>query len=138
MKTVVATGVFDIIHPGHLMFLTEARKLGDRLIVIVACDNTAETRKRKPLIPETQRLAIVKALKPVDDAVLGDTEDFIKPIREIKPDVIALGFDQHVNEEELKNQLRTLGIKTNIVRVKAHWDGPINASKKIHERIKTL
>ena len=138
MKTVVATGVFDIIHPGHLMFLKEARRLGDRLIVIVACDNTAETRKRKPLIPESQRLAIVKALKPVDDAVLGDTEDFIKPIREIRPDVIALGFDQHVDEEELRNQLRMLGIKTNIVRVKAYWDGPINASKKIHDRIKTL
>jgi FAD synthetase len=138
MKTVVATGVFDIIHPGHILFLSEARKLGDRLLVIVACDNTAETQKRKPLIPEDQRLAIVKALKPVDDAVLGDEEDFMKPILAVKPDIIALGFDQHVDEEELKNRLSAHGISADIVRVKAHWNGPINASKKIHEKLKKL
>lgn len=137
-KTVVATGVFDIIHPGHIMYLRESKKLGDRLVVVVACDNTAETRKRKPLIPESQRLEIVKALKPVDEAVLGDEKDFMKPLRKIKPDIIALGSDQDVIETELSEKLASVGVSARVVRIKACWDGPFNSSKLVHERISAL
>ncbi|MFH1835923.1 MAG: adenylyltransferase/cytidyltransferase family protein [Methanobacteriota archaeon] len=138
MITVVATGVFDIIHPGHILYLTEAKALGDELIVVVACDNTAETRKRKPLIPEDQRMEIVSQLRLVDKAVLGDESDFFKPISEIKPDVIALGADQKVDEEQLREMLKAHGLNTKIVRVSAHWDAPLNASKKIHKKIREL
>ncbi|MFH1789353.1 MAG: adenylyltransferase/cytidyltransferase family protein [Candidatus Altiarchaeota archaeon] len=138
MTTVVASGVFDIIHPGHIMYLTEAKKLGDRLIVIVARDETTEARKRKPFLPEAQRLTVVSALKPVDEAVLGDHKDFLKPIREIKPHVIALGPDQEVDEKKLREKLGKHGINCEIVRINAHWHGPMNSSKKIHEKIKKI
>lgn len=136
MVTVVATGVFDIIHPGHVMYLSEAKKLGDRLFVVVARDDTTEKRKRKPFLPEQQRLEVVSALKPVDEAVLGDPEDFMKPIREIAPNIIALGPDQEVDEGQLQDKLKKQGINAQVVRISKHWDGPINSSKKIHEKIK--
>ncbi len=74
MKKIVATGTFSIIHPGHLLFLEEARKLADELIVIVARDRNIKKRKNDIVIPEKQRLRVVKALKVVDRAILGDEE----------------------------------------------------------------
>jgi len=138
MKTVVATGVFDVIHPGHILFLTEARRLGDRLVVVVARDKTAEEKKRRPLIPEQQRLEVVSALKPVDEAVLGDELDFIEPIRTLKPDVIALGADQEVSDAELREKISAEGLSAEVVRIHAHWTGPINSSKEILEKIREL
>src|SRR5512147_1700410 len=104
MTRVVATGTFDILHPGHVLYLCEARKLGDELWVIVARDSTIK-HKRKPLIPEEQRLFMVRSLKCVDHAVLGSETDMFEPIRQIKPDVIVIGFNQHWDENELKKQL---------------------------------
>lgn len=138
MVTVVATGVFDIIHPGHVTYLSEAKNLGDRLVVVVARDDTAEARKRKPFLPEQQRLEVVSALKPVDAAVLGDSKDFLKPIREIAPNIIALGPDQEVDEIQLQEKLLKQGINAEVVRISKHWDGPINSSKIIHEKIRKL
>lgn len=135
MKVVVATGVFDILHPGHILFLEEAKKLGDKLVVIVARDKTVEHRK-KPVIGERQRLAVVSALKPVDEAVLGDHEDIYKPVEEIKPDVIALGRNQHFREEELQEELKRRGLKTKVVRIDKHLEGELNSSSRIIEKIK--
>lgn len=136
MKTVLATGVFEIIHPGHVTYLTEAKKLGDRLIVIVATDETARKKKRHPVIPEEQRLAVVKALKPVDDAILGSRDDFFQPIIELKPDVIALGPDQEIDETELEQELKARNIKARVVRTSAYWDGPLDATTKIIESVR--
>ena len=71
MIRVLATGVFDILHPGHVHFLTEAKKLGDELVVVVARDSVAQKMKRLPFIPENIRVAMVGSLKPVDRAILG-------------------------------------------------------------------
>jgi FAD synthetase len=136
MKTVVATGVFDILHPGHVLFLEEAKKLGDRLVVIVARDRNVEKRKRQPVIPERQRLEVVSALKAVDEALLGDHEDFYKPIEEIKPDVIALGQNQHFDVKELECELRKRGLKAKIVRIDRFFEGELAGSRKIVEKIK--
>ena len=136
MKTVVATGVFDILHPGHVLFLEEARKLGDRLIVIVARDRNVEKRKRQPVIPERQRLKVVAALKPVDEAVLGDHEDFFKPIMEIDPDIIALGQNQHFDVDELERELRKRGLEAKVVRIDVLLEGDLASSRKIIEKIK--
>jgi len=137
MKKVVATGTFDIIHPGHIKFLEEAKKLGDYLIVIVAREKNVK-HKPKPFIPETQRLRVVRALKPVDDAILGDEDDIFKPIEEIKPDVIALGYDQHFDEVWLKKELEKRGINAEVVRIKEIEDCSLCSSARIVERIINL
>jgi FAD synthetase len=62
LTRVLATGTFDLLHPGHVYFLTQARALGDELFVIVARDSNV-THKPKPIIPEEQRLEMVNALK---------------------------------------------------------------------------
>jgi len=135
MTLVVATGTFSVLHPGHITYLEEARELGDRLIVIVARDEFVRKRKNYCPIPEQQRLAVVQALKPVDDAILGDTEDMFKPIEELKPDIIALGRDQDFREEELEAELRKRGLEAKVVRIQNYWESELDSSKKIIARI---
>lgn len=137
-KLVVATGVFDIIHPGHIIFLQEARSLGKRLAVIVARDHTTRRRKREPQVPERQRLRVVASLKPVDEAILGDRRDILKPILELKPDVIALGPNQEIDIARLKAALKERGlVKTKVVRLSGFWSGGLNSSRKIIEKIRS-
>ncbi len=134
MVRVVATGTFDIIHPGHVRFLKEAKKLGDELIVIVAREKNVR-HKPKPIIPEEQRRRVVESLKYVDKAILGDEEDMFRPIMELKPDIIALGHDQHFNEEWLKKELEKRGLNTKIVRITAKEECELCSSTKIIRRI---
>lgn len=112
---VLATGTFDILHPGHLVYLEEAKKLGDELWVIVAC-SAMVNHKPKPLLPEEQRLTMVRSLKVVDHAVLGDEHDMFKPLMDIKPDIIVLGHDQHFSENDLERELTSRGITAKVVR----------------------
>src|SRR3990170_3643904 len=89
MVRVMATGVFDLFHPGHIEYLYEAKKLGDELVVVVARDSTAERFKHRPIVPEAQRVEMVSALKPVDRATLGNEGDIYDILTEVRPDVIA-------------------------------------------------
>ena len=115
---VVATGTFDILHPGHIRFLKEAKALGDELIVIVAREKNVR-HKPKPIIPEEQRRKMVEAIKYVDKAILGDEDDMFKPITEIKPDIIVLGHDQHFDERWLEEELKKRNLNCKVVRIKA-------------------
>ena len=134
MKTVVATGVFDILHPGHVYFLEAAKAIGDRLVVIVARDSTARRMKgRKPVVPEDQRLLMVQALKPVDEAIVGDEEDMFAPLLRIMPDVVALGWDQKFDEKELSVALKKRGLSCRVVRITKFHDGPLSKTRKIIE-----
>jgi FAD synthetase len=133
---VLATGVFDIIHPGHVFFLESAKKLGDELVVIVSRDKIASRVKKHTVLPEQQRLAVVKALKPVDYAILGDEENIFKLLPEIRPDVIALGFDQGIDEAWLSEQCYKLGLETTVVRIKQELGGDLYSSTKIKHRIR--
>jgi len=133
-RRVVATGTFDIIHPGHVTFLREAKKLGDELIVIVAREKNVR-HKPKPVVPEEQRRKVVEAIKYVDKAILGDEEDIFRPIMELKPDVIVLGHDQHFNEEWLREELKKRNLECEVVRIKVKEDCPLCSSHKIIERI---
>jgi FAD synthetase len=135
VSKVVATGTFDILHPGHVLYLSEARKLGDELYVIVARDSTIK-HKRKPLVPEDQRLFMVRALKCVDHALLGSEDDMFKPIREIDPDIIALGFNQHWDEGKLQEQLKEKGLKAKVVRITKCDPSPYASSSHIRQKIK--
>lgn len=134
---VVATGTFDIIHPGHVRFLKEAKKLGDELIVIVAREKNVK-HKPKPIIPEEQRRKVIESLKYVDRAILGDLEDMFRPIVELKPDIIALGHDQHFNEEWLTHELRKRGLNTKVVRINAEEKCEYCSSTKIIRRVAEL
>lgn len=127
----VATGVFEIIHPGHILFLKEARKLGDELTVIMARDKRVRGHKRELFIPESQRLEVVKAVKWVNNAILGDEDDIFKPIMNLKPDIIALGKNQDFDEKELKRELEERGLKVKVVRINKFWKGELNSSGKL-------
>ena len=135
MVRVLATGTFEILHPGHLLFLEEAKKLGDELFVIVARDVNVKKQKRTPIIPEAQRLKMVSALKVVDKAILGSERDTYEPLYSIKPDVIALGYDQDFNEEELEQELRKRGFNSKVIRIKKYNSNAFCKAEAIIRRI---
>ena len=139
-KIVLAEGTFDLLHYGHVYYLTNAKKLGgenSKLIVIVARDKTVEKLKgRKPIIPEDQRRAIVESLKVVDEAILGYEEmNVTKVIEKIKPDIIALGYDKVRMEEDLKRYIREKNLDIKVVRISKFEGGELNSSSKIKKKI---
>ncbi len=130
----MATGVFDLLHPGHLYFLREARKLGDELWVVVARDRTARRFKHEPITPEDSRLELVGALKPVDRAVLGHEGNIYDILDEIRPDVIALGFDQVHDENRILEECRKRGLSTKVVRL-PKFEGDLDGTRKIVRKV---
>lgn len=113
---VMASGVFDILHTGHISYLEQAKAAGDELVVVVACDETVRRRKHEPITPEDMRLRIIQALKPVDRAVIGGTGDFFETLEDIRPDIIMLGYDQTFDKGELEAELRRRGFDTEVRR----------------------
>ena len=134
MIRVLATGTFDLLHPGHLMYLEQSRALGDELVVIVARDANV-LHKPKPIIPQEQRLLMVSALKMVDRAVLGSETDMFEPIEELKPDIITLGYDQHFDVVLLKEELATRRIDARVVRLVEHDPCPLCSSRSIVAKV---
>ncbi len=130
MKRIVATGTFDILHPGHIYYLEESKKLGDELWVIVAREKNV-IHKPRPIVSEDQRLKMIQSLKCVDHAVLGDQTDMYKPIREIDPAVITIGFNQKWSEEKLKADLADRDICADVVRIPEYTRMPFTSSSKI-------
>ncbi len=135
LKIVACGGVFDILHPGHGFILEESKKLGDFLVVILARDSTVMKRKRIPIVPENQRLEMVRYLKPVDLAILGEEEDYLKIIERISPDIIALGPDQHHDENKIQTELKKRGLEVKLVRVEEYKEAPLHSTGDILEKI---
>ena len=135
MVRVMATGVFDLLHNGHVQFLTEARRLGDELVVVVARDSTARKFKHEPITTESSRVQLVAALKPVDRAILGHEGGSIYDIlEEIRPDIIALGFDQIHNEDKILEECRKRGLSTKVVRL-PKFEGDLDGTRKIVRKV---
>jgi FAD synthetase len=134
MTRVVATGTFDILHPGHLWYLSESAKLGDELWVIIARDVNVK-HKPKPVIPEEQRCNMVGMLKPVTHACLGDKTDMFRLIREIKPDIITIGCNQHFDPETLAIKLKEQGMSVKIIRISKYTESKYTSSSKIVREI---
>ncbi|MEM3737040.1 MAG: adenylyltransferase/cytidyltransferase family protein [Candidatus Bathyarchaeia archaeon] len=139
-KRVLASGVFDLIHYGHLRFLEEAKRLGGKgaeLIVVVARDSTVRRLKgQDPILPEDERLAIVEGLKPVDKAFLGHEELNISEVIETyKPDIIALGYDQHEIAGKVRAAIEEGGYRIKVVTIPKFGRGDLNSSSKIKRRI---
>lgn len=132
MTRVLALGVFDILHLGHLYYLNQAKNLGDELIVVVASDSNATFIMGEPIFPEQVRVEIVSTLKPVDQVVLNNGRNFFKIIEELKPDIIALGFDQKYDIVKMERELAKIGLKVKIKRLKKHPNSLLTSSKIVH------
>jgi len=136
MVKIMATGAFDILHLGHIYFLKEAKKLGDALAVIVATDSTVRKLKHEPVNPEQIRLDLIKELKIVDEAYLGHEEDMYKIVKEVKPDIITLGYDQIHDEKTVEKELKKRNIKAKVVRLSEYKGGSdLEGTRKIIGKI---
>ena len=114
-------GTFDILHPGHLYFLKQARKYGDYLIVSLARENyIRKIKRRSSRHSETERKKLLEAVKFVDKVVLGSKTDYLQHIVSQKPQVIALVYDQKAFTNGLKNKLAERGLQVKIVRLKSY------------------
>ena len=132
MTRVLAFGVFDLLHPGHLAFLKQARRLGDELVVVVTRDAVAEREKgRRPRLTARERVRLVADIRWVDRVVLGDPPHrYFTVLRRMKPDVIALGYDQPCDISAFHTVLRSLGLpRTRIVRLKEYQGHRYHSSK---------
>lgn len=121
MIRVLAFGAFDPLHEGHKDFLRQAKELGDHLTVVVAHDSAIRAYKqREPKLSEEERLAAVKALSEVDEAMIGrETADRYHLLTELEFDIIALGYNQKPLDEELQTNLNAMGKRqVKIVRLK--------------------
>lgn len=134
MTTVVATGTFDLLHPGHVLYLERSKILGDELVVIVARDVNVR-HKPKPVLPEEQRQRMIQSLKAVDRAILGEESDIFRTIEQLNPDIITLGFDQHFDIGHLETELSRRGLHPRIVRIEAHETCDLCSSRRIVTRI---
>lgn len=139
MVRVMATGVFDILHLGHLHYLVESKKLGDELLVVVARDSTALRNGKSPLFDEDSRLQMISHLKPVDRAILGHEGDMFQTVIENAPDIITIGYDQGFQAEKIEEKCRELGLNTKVLRI-SRFDGhrfqsSSDVKKKLYEFI---
>jgi FAD synthetase len=139
-KIVLASGVFDLLHLGHVRFLEEAKKAGGlnaELVVIIGRDSTVESRKgEKPIMPENERCALVASLKVVDEAILGyEKFDVAKVVEKISPDVVAFGYDQLGMERTVRDYVKQHGLKIKIVRIGKFSSDELDSSSKIKQRI---
>ena len=96
MKVVAISGYFDPIHVGHLEYINMAKKLGDKLVVIVNNNYQCELKKGKPFMDEKDRVTIVSNLKNVDEVFLSIDKDktVCASLEKIKPDIFANGGDR--------------------------------------------
>ena len=139
-KVVLASGAFDLLHYGHVYYLKNAKNAGGenaKLIVIVARDKTVEKLKgAKPVFPEEQRRALVESLKIVDEAILGYEDlDMLRVIEKVKPDVIALGYDEEKVEKELQKLIAEKNLDVRVVRVTRFGEEDLTSSSKIKRKI---
>ena len=101
-RIVLAFGTFDILHLCHIHLFKQAKQLGGKLVVVVARDcNVKKIKGQAPLHNEKERLEFLRHIDLVDEVVLGDKRDMYKVVQKIKPDVIALGYDQVVDVSKL-------------------------------------
>jgi len=94
-KIVFTNGCFDIVHVGHIRYLSQARKLGDILVVGLNTDRSVRTIKgeKRPLVCENERAEVLSALKVVDYVVLFDEPDPLALIKALKPSILVKGAD---------------------------------------------
>ena len=119
-KIVLAGGVFDIIHPGHIHTLNAAKALGGILVVAIATDKTAKKmKKRSPLHSQELRRELVSCLSMVDKAIVGHEDDIFQTVKEVKPNIIVLGYDQVHQEKFISDGCKRINLNVEIVRLES-------------------
>jgi len=133
LHVVLAGGVFDIIHPGHIYTLNAAKALGDVLVVVVATDNTSEKmKKRKPLHTQEQRQELVNSLSIVDLCLVGQEDDIFKTVNHVRPQIIALGYDQVHQEKFITDGCKRIKLDAKVARLQSPI--PESSSSKIQKK----
>ncbi len=133
LRVVLAGGVFDIIHPGHIHTLNAAKSLGDVLVVVVATDKTTEkVKKRTPLHNQKQRQELVRSLSMVDLCLIGHEDDIFKTVEIVGPEIIALGYDQIHQEKFITDGCRKINLNVKVARLQS--PNPEISSSKIEEK----
>jgi len=118
LKVVMLGGAFEIIHPGHVHALSEARRLGNTLVVVVATDESVERNKGRPAVTDqASRVELVSSLRQVDLALPGNKGSIYDILVRIKPDVVALGYDQRHNGEEIEREAAKRGVTIRTARL---------------------
>lgn len=132
LRVVLAGGVFDIIHPGHIHTLNAAKILGDVLVVVVATDNTAvKMKKRQPLHSKEQRQELVNSLSMVDLCLIGQEDEIFKTVNLVKPQIIALGYDQVHQEKFIVEGCKKINLDAKVARLQSPI--PNSSSSKIQK-----
>jgi FAD synthetase len=137
-RRVLVAGTFDLLHPGHVYLINEAAKLGDVYVIVATDKNRKLYSGLSPIIPQEQRLEMVKSIKNVKDARLGRSDnDTLKTVEEINPDIILLGPDQKYSVEILKKGLRKKGINhIDVRRLETYYDKfELHSSSLIKQKI---
>ena len=132
LHIVLAGGVFDIIHPGHISTLNAAKALGDVLVVVVATDNTAvKMKKRNPIHSQEQRQELVNSLEVVDLCLIGQEENIFKTVKHVRPQIIALGYDQIHQEQFITEGCKKIELGAKVARLQSPI--PESSSSKIQK-----
>ena len=140
MTRVMAVGIFDLLHAGHLHYVEQAKSLGEELVVVIAHDETVRKQKHEPVTGQDLRRRMVEGLKPVDRAVIGNPPGvpIFEILGKIKPDLIALGYDQKHSIDAIRKGLDKHGFEhVEVTRVEGLSDD-LDGTRKIIARILDL
>jgi cytidyltransferase-like protein len=135
LKVILVGGVFDLIHPGHIHTLKAAKAEGDVLVVIVARQSTAQKIKKYRTIyhDEELRKDLVTSLKFVDLALVGKEGTLYDTVEYVKPNVIALGYDQAHSEKDIAENCKKRNLNVQVIRLSTPIPG--SKSSKIKEEL---
>jgi cytidyltransferase-like protein len=135
LKVVLVGGVFDLIHPGHIHTLKAAKAEGDVLVVVVARQSTAQKIKkyRKIYHDEKLRRDLVTSLNFVDLALIGKEGTLYDTVEYVKPNVIALGYDQAHSEKDIAENCKKRNLNVQVIRLSTPIPG--SKSSKIKEEL---
>ena len=113
MKIVAVSGYFDPIHVGHIEYFKLAKKLGDKLVVILNNDEQAKLKKGSAFMPQEERKAILEALRDVDEVFLSIDKDgtVCRSLEALKPDIFAKGGDRFIGEVPETEVCMEMGIE---------------------------
>ncbi len=140
MTRVMAVGIFDLLHAGHLHYVEQAKSLGEELVVVIAHDETVRKQKHEPVTGQDLRRRMVEGLKPVDQAIIGNPPGvpIFEILKQIDPDLIALGYDQKHSIDAIRKGLDQHGFKhVEVTRVEGLSDD-LDGTRKIIARILDL
>ncbi|PIR54922.1 FAD synthase [Candidatus Peregrinibacteria bacterium CG10_big_fil_rev_8_21_14_0_10_36_19] len=117
-KTVMVFGTFDYLHAGHENLFSQAKEHGDHIIAVIGRDKTVKTIKgENPDHNEKERLKNLEATGWANEVILGNEKDKTKVIKQYKPDVIALGYDQFAFTYNLEKLIIDTQLDTKIIRL---------------------